>query len=303
MFEENYQHSVLPIITQYTNAFIEKNICREIVYQHHTLKHFDLDAIVVGSDQIWRCVFHDSKEKLYNAFLAFAQDWNIKRIAYAASLGVSFWEYDSVKTAHCKTLVNKFNAVSVREKSGVTLCKEHLGIEVEHVLDPTLLLNKEHYLRLIKGDEANEASQKIVVYMLDKTPYKKQMIKHLSNVLGLDVYDASANPDDIYASLEKRIQPPVEQWLHAFSVAEYVITDSFQACVFSLLFEKEFIVIGNENRGMERFASLLSVAQIEDRLFTENTPFNMPKSNIKQALERLKQQRQSSLAFLQEALN
>jgi hypothetical protein len=123
VFEENYQHSVLPIITQYTNAFIEKNICREIVYQHHTLRHFGLDAIVVGSDQIWRCVFHDSKEKLYNAFLAFAQDWSIKRIAYAASLGVSYWEYDAVKTAHCKKLVNKLNAVSVREKSGVTLCK------------------------------------------------------------------------------------------------------------------------------------------------------------------------------------
>ena len=303
VFEENYQHSVLPIITQYTNAFIEKNICREIVYQHHTLRHFGLDAIVVGSDQIWRCVFHDSKEKLYNAFLAFAQDWNIKRIAYAASLGVSYWEYDAVKTAHCKKLVNKFNAVSVREKSGVTLCKKYFGIDAKHVLDPTLLLDKEHYLHLIRGDEANEASQKIVVYMLDKTPYKKQMIKHLSNILGLDVYDASANPDDIYASLENRIQPAVEQWLHAFSVAEYIITDSFHACVFSLLFEKEFIVIGNENRGMERFTSLLSVAQIEDRLFTENTPFCIPKSDITQALERLKQQRQNSLAFLQNALS
>ena len=75
------------------------------------------------------------------------------------------------------------------------------------------------------------------------------------------------------APLAERVQPPVEQWLRGFYDAEFVVTDSFHACVFSILFHKPFIVVGNARRGMSRFKSLLSIFALGDRLVMDVTQF------------------------------
>lgn len=66
--------------------------------------------------------------------------------------------------------------------------------------------------------------------------------------------------------LEDRIKPSVETWLRGFFDAELIVTDSFHACVFSIIFKKQFIVVGNKSRGMSRFESLLKMFGLEDRL-------------------------------------
>ena len=78
----------------------------------------------------------------------FAKEWNIKRIAYAASFGTEEWEYTEEQTRNCSTLLKKFNAVSVRESSAVKLCNEKFKVEALHVLDPTMLLEKDEYINL-----------------------------------------------------------------------------------------------------------------------------------------------------------
>ena len=99
----------------------------------------EYDAFIVGSDQVWRPSYNQHLEQ---AFLNFTENWkNVKRIAYAASFGVDNWEFTKKQTKECKRLVQKFDFVSVREDTAVNLCKEHLGIEATHVLDPTLLLS------------------------------------------------------------------------------------------------------------------------------------------------------------------
>lgn len=88
--------------------------------------------------------------KIENAYLDFAKEWKIKRIAYAASFGTEEWEYTGEQTNNCAALLKKFNAVSVRESSGVQLCSDNFGVKAEHVLDPTMLLCKEDYIKLFK---------------------------------------------------------------------------------------------------------------------------------------------------------
>ena len=66
--------------------------------------------------------------------------------------------------------------------------------------------------------------------------------------------------------LQERIKPSVEKWLRGFYDAKFVITDSFHACVFSIIFHKQFVVVGNKERGMSRFESLLEMFGLEDRL-------------------------------------
>ena len=63
--------------------------------------------------------------------------------------------------------------------------------------------------------------------------------------------------------------PPVTQWLRAFIDAEFVVCDSFHGAVFSIIFNKPFIVIGNKERGLARFSSLLKTYELEDRIITD----------------------------------
>lgn len=107
------------------------------------------DAVIVGSDQTWRPKYSPN---IYDFYLDFiSKDKRIKRIAYASSFGVDDWEYSAEETKKCAKLSKLFDGISVREQSGIDLCKDHLGVDSELALDPTLLLNKDDYVTLI-GD-------------------------------------------------------------------------------------------------------------------------------------------------------
>ena len=100
------------------------------------------------------------------------------------------------------------------------------------------------------------------------------------------------------------MQPPVEQWLRSFRDSSYVITDSFHACVFSILFHKQFIVIGNQSRGLARFHSLLSLFGLEDRMVIENLDVSLCDRPIDwdRVDTILKKWREFSKSFLEKAL-
>ena len=134
------QNRVPKTISKNTDRFITKQIKRTYTHNFTNLEEKRFDAIIVGSDQIWRPQYFFSK--IENAYLDFAKEWEIKRIAYAASFGTEEWEYSDEQTSNCAALLKKFNAVSVRESSAVKLCEEKFGVKTQHVLDPTLLLNK-----------------------------------------------------------------------------------------------------------------------------------------------------------------
>ena len=96
----------------------------------------DFDAFIVGSDQVWRRLYMPD---IYREYLSFAEGWNVRRISYAASFGTEEWEYSPLETTECRRLLQKFDAVSVREASGVSLCKKHFGVEAVHVVTITAL--------------------------------------------------------------------------------------------------------------------------------------------------------------------
>lgn len=267
IFHEQWYNKTYPIVSQYTQKFIDKYINYVTPGDLSSLNPNDFDAIVVGSDQIWRPIYY---RKIENAFLAFAEEWKIKRIAYAASFGTDQWEYTSDQTEKCKNLVKKFDAVSVRESAAVNLCKEHFGINALHVLDPTMLLNKNDYISLFEASQTPKSPGNLLVYILDETHEKAELVDKIAKEKGLIPFMVNSLVDNQYAPLEKRIQPPIENWLRGFYDAEFVITDSFHACVFSIIFGKPFIAYGNARRGLSRFNSLLKMFSLEDRLTTSS---------------------------------
>ena len=156
----------LPFILQNTHAFIDQHLSMsERIDSNAKLKaHFErecYDAVIVGSDQTWRPCYSPN---IKNFFLDFLQGSDIKRIAYASSFGVDKWEFDKAQTKQCCKLAKMFDAVSVREDSGIDLCREHLGVDAEHVLDPTMLIGIGDYERLIGQERLRKQHEGIFSY-------------------------------------------------------------------------------------------------------------------------------------------
>lgn len=253
-------------ISTYTDPFLDKNISRyEANFDYSNLSQRNFDAFVVGSDQVWRPKYF-GQNIISNAFLSFAKDWNVKRISYAASFGTEEWEYTEEQTSECKDWIKKFDAVSVRESSAVKLCKEHLGVDALHVLDPTMLLSATDYIQLFKEANTPQSPGTLMCYVLDLNEDKQKVISFVEHTLNITAFSVNSKYEDPNAPLDERVQPPVETWLRGFYDADFVVTDSFHACVFSIFFKKPFIVYGNDERGMARFHSLLSVFGLENRL-------------------------------------
>lgn len=215
-------------------------------YDYNVLENENFDIIIVGSDQVWRPNMNLCIEDM---FLVFANDFPIKRISYAASFGVNEWEYTPKQTKICSALAKKFYAISVREESGIKLCKEHLDVDATWVLDPTLLLKKEDYLKLCQEVPVNSGCF-MAVYVLNLNDSVKATYESIAKEKNLKVKYFAA---DANATLS------IPEWLAMFRDASYVVTDSFHGTVFSIIFEKEFKCIYNETRGAARFESLLNL--------------------------------------------
>lgn len=260
--EKKYNRE-FPVVSQYTNQFIQNYIRRVEVIDFNKLKSDSYDVLIVGSDQVWRPKYN---RNIYKCFLDFAESWKVKRIAYAVSFGTDKWEFTFKQTKRCAQLVKKFDWVSTREDSGVKLCKEYLGISACHVLDPTLLLAREDYDLLVSHAHVNQCKGNLLVYILDESSEIQSIVKQVALKRSLQPFSAISRVENSKAPLEERIQPPVEQWLYGFQNADFVITDSFHACVFSIIYNVPFAVLGNEKRGQARFSSLLKMFDLEDRM-------------------------------------
>ena len=177
-------------IARYTDYFIDK-------YLVHSTKMIDADktaryvrenhikAFVVGSDQVWRPKYNVD---IYHSFLDFTRGMDVRRIAYAASFGVDTWEYSSRETDCCRQLVQAFQAVSVREESGVTLCSKYLGVKAIPVLDPTMLLDKEDYEFLVGQEKESSCDGNMLCYLLDKSETKNRIVNEVAEYLHLSPF-------------------------------------------------------------------------------------------------------------------
>lgn len=232
--------------------FIENHLPQQIALDKVGSNTFD--AIVVGSDQVWRGEYSD----LLPYFLDFTIGWDIRRIAYAASFGKDEWHQDSNILAKCRQLIKGFNYVSVREQSGINICKQNLQIDAEWVIDPTMLKNAEEYRCLFCPSNTTN-KRHLVSYILDGSKDKHDMVYEVARRKKLSVTEM-----ELPANGEKAF--PVEQWLYTIANADFVLTDSFHGTVFCILFNRPFAVIENSERGNSRLVSLLKIFGLTNRI-------------------------------------
>lgn len=239
-FERYVKHSQLI----YDNASLMKHI-----------KDSGYDAFIVGSDQVWREAYTE-RWGIEHFFLDFAPK-GTKRIAYAASFGLPDMEYDKNEIKRLHELYKQFDAVSVRELSGLDVLAKHGWTEpkAEIALDPTMLLPKEHYQELIKNGNTVPSKGNMFCYVLDENEDIRAKIEDLAKEKKLKPFNASIEDDN---------RMSVEQWLRSFDDAEYVVTNSYHGIVFALIFNKPFYLIQNKLRGNARFESLMKMYGLEE---------------------------------------
>ncbi len=195
------------------------------------------DLIVAGSDQIWSPSQHFGFDPNY--FLSFAQAYPARKISYAASFGRD--RVSTSEAAQLPQLLRHFDAISVREASGITLVERATGQRPANVPDPTLLHS--HYPELTEGASSAPGDPYIFCYGLRSPDNIRQTANLVSGQLNCPVLSPH-NPHRRWAEIGTTVYPDPGEWVALVKNARFVVTNSFHGTVFALLFRKPFIVAG-----------------------------------------------------------
>ncbi|WP_069660918.1 polysaccharide pyruvyl transferase family protein [Arcticibacter eurypsychrophilus] len=220
------------------------------------------DAYICGSDQVWNNTFKVPAEPF---FLPFGKS-SIKRIAYAASIGQR--ELSPETAQLFERQLSHFNAVSVREKSSLSICTDAGYKNPVWVPDPTLLFAKQDWLNLLPVPRGNfrPESKKVFIYTLGNSAIKDKeaYLSYIRDMPGVEVQHASANGD----TSGNRF-PSIPEWLGLIAESDFIMTNSFHGMVFCIIFNKKFIILPNTGakEGMnERITSLITKFNLEQHM-------------------------------------
>ncbi|WP_111709646.1 polysaccharide pyruvyl transferase family protein [Lutibacter citreus] len=255
------------------------------------------DAYICGSDQIWNSFFQNGKDSAF--YLDFVPDDKLK-ISYAASFAIDSIA-DKLKP-FVKEKVKRINHISVRETSGITILNE-LGIEnVAQVLDPVFLLSatywKSTFVKPIKDNY-------IFVYDFDSNHSIKKIAKKIAAENNLRI--VTVNKNIKYAQDNYWLKGP-EFFLSLIANAQFVISNSFHAVAFSLIFEKQFLVVNRKEKINTRMRDLLALVNLS-HLIVDETELNGNSYGIntiksyKEISSKLENLVSKSKLFLEKALN
>lgn len=205
--------------------------------------NFRCGMFSVGSDQLFSTHFVNTG--IFGEMQEFsALDWSWdskKKSAYSASFGMDDLVCPQDMKNRMRYFLRKFDCFSVRERSAVNLCKREFGMDVDFVLNPVFMCNKDHWTALINQGKKVHG---VTAYVLDSSPEKKRLISAVANELSMPVNEIGDAAVDM------------EDWLAAFASADFIVTDSFHGTCFAIIFNKPFIVVANAQRG-ERVSACL----------------------------------------------
>ncbi len=246
--------------------FAEKNIplTKKSFSSFEELKNekFNADVYIAGGDQLWN-VYHDSgNDEAYR--LKFTRG---KKISYATSMGQKNFPENELKKL-CRD-IRDFTHVSVREESSVKLL-ESGGITAFHSVDPVYLLRKEDYEKFLVP--VNEEPY-LLVYLVTPSPLLEKTIAFLKEKYNLKVILCSGFLKKCTCDKFLKDLGP-EEILSYIKNAEIILSSSFHATSFSLIFKKDFYTILPGESTNERIEDLLSKRGLSERIVTDKTKFN-----------------------------
>ena len=218
--------------------FSRKYVPSSKIYNEKTIAQAanEYDIFVTGSDQVWNPSWYSAA-----SFLPFAPD-NKPKIAYAASVGVD--NLTEEQYAFMQPMIQRLDYISVREENAVSLLQDMTDKKIEWVLDPTLLLSAEEWNEVAAENPVKEPY--VFAYILGDRKDNQKCAEDFAKKKGLKLvtfpFTASGSiRQAFFGDIHSYGGPDV--WLSLIRDAEYVITDSFHAVVFSIVYRKQFVVL------------------------------------------------------------
>tara|TARA_B110000090_G_scaffold209932_1_gene268817 strand:+ start:3514 stop:4623 length:1110 start_codon:yes stop_codon:yes gene_type:complete len=213
----------------------------------------EADVFICGSDQIWNSFFQNGKDPAF--YLDFVPA-GIPKVSYAASFAIKKLEQEQESFVSEK--VNRLDHISVRENSGKAILKD-LGIErVTQVMDPVFLLEKEYW----EDNFVEVMNQKFIfVYDCDSNSVIKDIAMQAAREFDLKIYTVNKN---ISYATKNFYKVGPQKFLSLIHSAQFVISNSFHAVAFSLIFNKKFYVVDRSENINTRMRDIMKVMGLED---------------------------------------
>lgn len=286
---------------EFHTANTKTSACYRSIDELYNASH-EYDTYIVGSDQVWN-------PSIYSSLLPYMLDFAPKgkrRISYASSFGVSRIEEEQKE--FYKDYLSKFYAIAVREKNAVGLVKELSGKDATWVLDPTLLLSKDEWMKIAKFPYEIKENY-ILVYELIPSPYIMELARTMSKEKGLAIVRIckSAAPEAKENGVTSINDAGPAEFVGLFANASMVITNSFHGTAFSINFTKDFYTVTPlHKQNNSRQQSILELFSLKERLLVENTEISkVTRASIDKATvsKLLEEERTKSINYLKTAID
>lgn len=282
------------------DRFLKKHlrVQNNVVTSHDDFAKLTIDSDIycTGSDQTWNSDWNGGI--LPELFLDFVPN-NVKKISYAASMGKG--ALDEWEKQQTKKLLERYSAISVREKSAVDIIKG-LGIDdVEQLLDPTLQMNRDFWMGFTTKPKEKGY---LLIYQLNTNPKFDNYAVEFAKRRGLKLLRFCTRYDQVIKPGKPLIIPEVTDFISYIAYADCVITDSFHATAFSINLNTNFISIYPHEFG-GRLASILELTGLQSRHLTSYDDFSLADNmavNFSHANYVLEEERQKAVKFMNKAI-
>ncbi len=256
----------------------------------------EFDKIICGSDQVWNHNINDFDKAYYLDFI----NSSSKKYAFSASFGYKKIK-DEYKSEY-KNLLNDYNMISVREKHAANIIEELIGTRPEVVLDPTMLIKKDEWIKL--ANDYKYSSKYILIYAYSGT-HIMNLAKNIAKKTGFKIVMIKNHYlPRLNIKYEKTVGP--RDFLGIFKNAEYILTNSFHGTIFSINLNKEFFteLLPEPSNVNSRLEHVMELFGLKNRLITNNNPeiINI-KINYENLNKKLDKERNKSINFLQQIIN
>ena len=280
--------------------FLKKHVTlsQKRYYSIDELKQEDFHAeiYITGSDQVWNSKWNGGIDRVF--FLEFAPE-KAKRIAFSSSIGRT--SFDEEEIAETKELLQKYNAISVREQSAVDLLKT-IGIDATLVPDPTLMLTAEEWKSIEHYDYQFDRPY-LLIYQLHGNNRMDGYAAELAKRNSWDIVRIGQSRSDRKRIGKCLLGISVEQFLGLFSHAACVLTDSFHATAFSLNFGVNFVDVLPDEFGT-RIESITALTGTQNRILRDYADYSIANNpiDIEHVKAVLDEQRKTGMEFLKRSI-
>ena len=293
------------------DSFMDEILHSEIAYDQNTIsKSLDQYRLFIcGGDQIWNDYKEKQNIKVYT--LQFVPS-HVKKIAYAPSMAIL--ETTSDFNQIMRTGLNELNSVSVREKKSVSLLELLTNKKINIVVDPVLLMTENEWECVARVPQKKD--KYILCYLLGDSEEYREAVKKFARKMKKPILtfphiflNVVRKCDLFFGDIHDYTSGPRE-FLGLIRNAEFVITDSFHACVFSMIFKTPFVVfernkIGEKGNMNSRIYDFLEEYHLENQLVSEKELADMkeiPGIDFTYAHKHWEKRREESLKYLENAL-